>query len=115
MNAWVDERIRKGYISWVQELNKTELVEQSTRLGDTASEEETIDELRTKLKNKARDIQARRAKEKLHKMDFKRDFKLGEDNWEIFTDQLEQYFIASDIESEEKKRAIFRTNLRSSK
>ncbi|KMQ88530.1 hypothetical protein RF55_11966 [Lasius niger] len=46
-----------------------------------------------------------------NKMSTKLEFQLGRDNWEVFIERLELFFIATDVSIEDKKRAVLLTKV----
>ena len=125
---------KKGTLSWVQTLNKEEIIAELQERNVQVEEDENFDTLRKKLRELIkRESENPSAKSTLEKSEIqtvntkdstvgtptvaqsapadedcnmsdgvKVEFRLYKDDWETFTEQLDQLFIARDIKPEKK-------------
>lgn len=123
--------------SWIHELSKPQLIERLTQLKSRFEEKSTVDELRRILRTHVNKVNATKeqadngeASDKYgtgsvanenkkprltHTVagdsnNTKLEFQLGKDDWELYTERLELYFIANDV-SAEKQVAVLLTKI----
>lgn len=109
----VREKIEAGEIDWIDHCGRKTLqtIIQAYELDviDTSPTEELKSAIKQWLRAKkdTQDLHRNTEEESISiKMDFTREFVYGKDNWRIFCNQLNQYFLLTDIKDEKKKTAL---------